>query len=118
MRTQTGPFVHVLAALLAVSAELRSQLAANFGLTGNYQSMTGEPLSAAGDADGDGHSNGEEYESVRRAGGDAQDYVTAALSPRITGDGVLPVAGIPAIALLAGALLLAGRRKRTTDGHR
>ncbi len=118
VRTQTGPFVHVLAALLAVSAELRSQLAANFGLTGNYQSMTGEPLSAAGDADGDGHSNGEEYESVRRAGGDAQDYVTAALSPRITGDGVLPVAGIPAIALLAGALLLAGRRKRTTDGHR
>ena len=111
VRAQTGPFVHVLAALLAVSAELQSHLITNFGLTGNYQTMRGEPLSAAGDADGDGHSNGDEYESVRRAGGDAQAYVTAVLSPRIIGDGILPAAGIPALVLLAAGLGLAAARR-------
>jgi hypothetical protein len=113
VRAQTGPFIHLLAALLAVSPEMRGHLAANFALTGDYQTTAGEPLSAAGDADGDGHDNGEEYESIRAAGGGMQDYVNAAMSPRIIGDRPLPAAGVMALVLLAVALALVPRLDRS-----
>jgi hypothetical protein len=113
VRAQTGPFIHLLAALLAVSPEMRGHLAANFALTGDYQTTAGEPFSASGDADGDGHDNGEEYESIRAAGGGMQDYVNAAMSPRIVGDSPLPAAGTAALVLLAVALALVPRLDRS-----
>ncbi len=111
VRTQTAPFIHVLAALLSVSADVQGRLALNFGLAGRYQTPVGEILSDAGDADRDGHDNAGEYTSVRAAGGGMQTYVTAAMSPQITGDGLLPAAGTPALAVLAAALALAGARR-------
>ncbi len=111
VRAQTGPFLHVLAALLSVSAEMQGRLAANFGLTQSYQTPAGELLSDRGDADGDGHQNAGEYDSVRAAGGGMQAYVTAAASPQITGDGSLPAAGVPALAVAVAALTLTGIRR-------
>ena len=84
---------------------------ANFGLTQSYQTPAGELLSDRGDADGDGHQNAGEYDSVRAAGGGMQAYVTAAASPQITGDGSLPAAGVPALAVAVAALTLTGIRR-------
>ncbi len=111
VRAQTAPFIHVLAALLAVSADVQGHLAANFGLTGSYQTPAGEILSDTGDADADRYSNADEYANVRAEAGNMQAYVAAAMSRQVPGDRLLPVAGMPALAAAAAAFVLIGARR-------
>ena len=112
VRRETAPFVHVLAALLAVSDDTRGHLTNTFKLAEITVVAEGRPLAASGDADGDGQSNAAEYENILDQGGDMDAFVTAAMSPEITGDALLPATGTGTLAALAALVLAAGMRKQ------
>jgi hypothetical protein len=75
---------------------------------------TGEPFSADGDIDGDGISNGDEYDQVVAVGGNAEVAAQAIMDPLNLwpGNPALPVVGAAGLALLAGALAFAGLRRK------
>lgn len=71
-----------------------------------------EPLSAAGDYDGDGLTNVQEYETVLAVGGDAALYAEVASnpSPFWHGNPALPAFGGAAVALLFGGIAAVAAR--------
>ncbi len=82
------PYKEVLAALLLMGMDLRNYFILEFGLTGSYtvffegkdvDKAPNEPFSGAGDLDGDGLSNTEEYDLVVGSGGSIEDFARSAL---------------------------------------
>ena len=111
------PFKEVLAALLLMGTDLRHEFITRLGLTGSYtvfsQGKTNgksphEPFSGAGDIDGDGITNADEYGAVVSYGGSIDTFAQVALY--WPGAGPLPVAGVIGLGALASVIALVGAR--------
>ncbi len=78
--------------------------------------LANEPLSPAGDYDGDGLTNKEEFDNVIAAGGGINAFVMAATWFNADGTEPLPVAGLVSLGFLAAMSTLGGfvtiRRKK------
>lgn len=102
-------------ALNAIVLALTGQAAglANMGsylVFGSEAKTTPAPLSAAGDLDGDGFTNLEEYEHVVAAGGDAETFADAATDPYNfwAGNPAVRVHGLAGLMLLAALFGVSG----------
>ena len=109
-------YQHVVAALLLINTSRQNHFKALFGLEGEYltvrnnrRAVDAEVFSDAGDLDGDGHSNTEEYNTVKAHGGSIDDFAEATSNPNLRGV-PLPAAGWLGLALLALGLILVYRR--------
>lgn len=114
----------MLAALLATSEDGRDYVTAALGLQGNYMVVTSgaktptEPFSGAGDLDGDGTSNVEEFDNVIAMGGDFDDFLFSALSTTTNGSLPLPAHSRTGLGACVGMMLALGlwvRRRRTSQ---
>ncbi len=91
------PFENVLAAALLVSTKMNEHWVNSLGLTGSYSPFriaksAIEPFTSSGDLDGDGMSNGVEYQQVVDAGGGIEAFyiaVTDNFGFDTDGDGIL-----------------------------
>lgn len=80
-----------------------------FDIYGTTYKSANEPLSAAGDYNGDGLTNKEAYDLVTAAGGNREMFVQAAASDDgfWQGNPALPVAGFPALLAMSAGLAAA-----------
>lgn len=113
--TQLQQYHHALAALMICSQAMADYWSAYFSLGGTYTSFViaktaSEPFSAQGDLDGDGYTNGEEYQNNLDAGGDIDSFLIAANDPNSNGK-TLPAMGAWGTAVCAALLLVLGRRR-------
>ena len=94
-----------------------------FEVFGGGAKTADEPFSALGDFDGNGISNGDEYDAVIAGGGTDADFIRIASGGKNTTDAFLfpgvepmPVAGLLGLAILGGAVAIGGafiiRRKK------
>lgn len=117
-------FEHVIVALQTMSSE--SQAAqGSLGLQGDYRvagtgaKAPGEPFSADGDLDNDGHSNLVEYTNTLNASLSQDDFIEAALNPLLNGSqpaSSLPVGG--SLGLIMGVAGLAAGAARVLRQRR
>ncbi|MBM3288639.1 MAG: hypothetical protein FJY92_00665 [Candidatus Hydrogenedentes bacterium] len=112
---QLQTYHHALAALMISSEAMADYWSAYFSLGGAYSSFVitktaSEPFSAQGDLDGDGVTNGEEFQNNANAGGDIDSFMTAATDPGLNGK-ALPAMGAWGIAACAALLLGLGLRR-------
>lgn len=110
IRARVEPFKHALAGLMLVRYVILDYFVDEFGLEGDYvvfwapgSKGAEELFSGAGDLDGDGLTNFEEYERTVAVGGSMEDFVEAATG----GEPGVPNVTWPGIVLLAGLVLLA-----------
>ena len=111
------PVRNVLSGLLMATQSMNDAWTSELGLVRSYVVLDVgktiyEPLSGAGDFDGDGVSNAQEYANVVANGGDIEDFLAAATDPGTSGLPMPLYVWPVAVALMGGCLWTVRRRKR------
>ncbi|HRK34531.1 MAG TPA: SBBP repeat-containing protein [Candidatus Hydrogenedentes bacterium] len=116
---QLQPFHHALAALMITSQDMADFWALQFTLSGVYTPFVitktaDEPFSGAGDLDGDGVTNAEEYQNNESVGGTIESFMSAAVNPNLDGKSV-PALGAWGIVTCAAAMIAVYWRRRSNQ---